>query len=747
MTPRGVQVWFQNRRAKTKQQAKKAEAAATANGGKPPADSSSTATSPYDPLAIAPCPDADEDDETKDEDALSPALPPSPLPPQSSEDTSPEETAIPLPSAASHSNANVDQLPNSTPDSRRGSIAHPVPLATWASSSPSTSSAPPTAPPPPSAAATSSTLGSPDLSGHVNAHVRLSTHPPSANSHTHLTVPDSAFLRRGSLPASALSSTLGHGRMAPTLQKRGFDPSARRRSTDMGGHRMMAHPYAHVAASANSQGMNAHATLNEGDELLHAQQPIRRPQLAPRLSAPFPHQGNNAMSGHPHSMPIVPSQRQQLPNQRHYDVSPIHVVSPHSPVYHQNAPGQGYDMFAPRHSIDGSALSLMQAQAHMNMGMHGQMNTGLDNGDAFGMSMSAHDGRYAISQRPIAPPVPGPLPSPNFSFGNPFVPGSSSNSSSNSASGTPPNGSSPSLLSLPRRASEGGVSDADTEESSAGPLSRFGSVASLGGSEVSWTSAYTSEGAPGEGEEANICGSRRESCASTGHFLEMFNELDVGSNGGTPAPPGMHEQHQLHHVPSTAHLSPNGYAHHVQPHSPDGLAGQQQSAEDGGYPSPSSASTISAGSTHSPHTHDTTAQHTNISSGSGRTQGHVRTNTSSELAYALSGDDSYAQASASKDNVAQLQYPVYSTEQGEAGTSDYHYAQEQVHQSHQDYSKGQQMAAHFPTLYEGYVYPPDGQVPGEGTGGMNEAYAAGAIELSHMCVPASQFMGGYMQYS
>ncbi len=221
----------------------------------------------------------------------------------------------------------------------------------------------------------------------------------------------------------------------------------------------------------------------------------------------------------------------------------------------------------------------------------------------------------------------------------------------------------------------------------------------------------------------------------------MFSDLDVGSNGGTPAPPVMHEQHQLHHVSSNAHLSPNGY-HHVQPQSPDG---QQQALEDGGYPSPSSTSTISAGSTHSPHTHDTTGQHTTMTGGNARPQAHVRTNTSSELAYALSGDDSYTQGNSSKDNIGQLQYPVYSPEQREATTSDYHYAQEQVHHPHQDYSKGQM--AHFPTLYEGYVYPPDNQVPGEGTGGMNEAYAAGAIELSHMCVPASQFMGGYMQYS
>ncbi|RPD72712.1 hypothetical protein L226DRAFT_572834 [Lentinus tigrinus ALCF2SS1-7] len=77
-----------------------------------------------------------------------------------------------------------------------------------------------------------------------------SIHPPSANSHAHLTVPDSAFLRRGSLPASALSSTLGHGRMAPTLQKRGFDASAHRRLRDT---RRIA-PFASVPPECTGQG-------------------------------------------------------------------------------------------------------------------------------------------------------------------------------------------------------------------------------------------------------------------------------------------------------------------------------------------------------------------------------------------------------------------------------------------------------------------------------------------------------------
>ena len=231
-------------------------------------------------------------------------------------------------------------------------------------------------------------------------------------------------------------------------------------------------------------------------------------------------------------------------------------------------------------------------------------------------------------------------------------------------------------------------------------------------------------------------------CSTSAHFLEIFSDLEVGSNGGTPAPPSMHEQHQQHlrHSSSSSHLSPPNYpVHHMQPHSPDAQAPQMSSDGDGGYPSPSSASTISAGSNHShQHTTNTTTNpHTNVGNGNGTRigQGHARTNTSSELAFAL-------QDAQAKDDMGQLQYPEYG-----AGNSDnmsheqgyQQYPQEQVHHAHPDYQKAQ---GHFPTVYEGYVYPPPGDE--------NEAYAAGAIELSHMCVPASEgvhFMGGYMQYS
>lgn len=241
----------------------------------------------------------------------------------------------------------------------------------------------------------------------------------------------------------------------------------------------------------------------------------------------------------------------------------------------------------------------------------------------------------------------------------------------------------------------------------------------------------------------------------------MFSEMEVGSNGGTPAPHGMSD-HQLRHANSNSHLSPGAYAaHQAQEHSPDG---HMHGTSDGdGYPSPSSASTVSAGSNNGGnHTmsQDTTHQqhHQQHTASGSRIQGqnHLR-NTSSELAYALQGEPEpprpyhqHQQSSAGEDDPSQLQYPMYDHQQQQQthnGEGDYAYGQDQGH-----YAKGP--VNHFPTLYEGYVYPHsgvDGQIPEEEAAMNQQVYAAGAIELGHMCVPASEgvhFMGGYMhQYS
>ncbi|KAH9855158.1 hypothetical protein C2E23DRAFT_724681 [Lenzites betulinus] len=754
MTPRGVQVWFQNRRAKTKQQAKKAEAASSTKSSDP----------------AAPRAEGDEDDDAEDADEPPSALPPSPLPPQSSEDATDEDFAT-ADSASADANASVLQdndQSNSASDSRRGSLAQ----SGWSPAPPAPASPSVSTAPPPSLTAPSSALSSPNPANHVNnTHVRLPTHPPSSYSHNHLAPTEIYSQRRTSLPPSLSSNGLGADmglNMVSGFRRRGgYDPNARRRSTDLGGHRIVAHPYISVAQSANGPH---HLYVEGEDGGLH--QAGRRPMLAQRASAPFVsnmHSPNaQAMHSpqphghHPHalSQPILPTQAQQrghLAPRPHFDMSPVPVSLSHSQGYNQPVIQHGYDLFAPRHSIDGSALGLSQAHAQMSLGASPLHGAGIDSG--FSMGLGIAGGNYAISHRPPPPAIPGPLPSPNFSFGNPF--GSSSSSTSNSASGTPPNGTSPPLLGL-RRTSESGVSDVDTEDSSGAPLSRFGSIASEG----SWTSAYVSDNGV-EGESAEACASRRMSGAS--EFLGLFSDMEVGSNGGTPAPHGLPEHHPLRHSTSSSHLEPNAYAAHhaqVQVHSPDGQ--QIHPTPDGdGYPSPSSASTVSAGSNNgqqNPMSLDTTQQQQqHIPSGS-RIQGqnHPRTNTSSELAYALQGEPEpvhtypqhhHQQASASEDDGAQLQYPMYGQlqqHQADNGENDqlaYSYAQDQGH-----YNKGQ--VNPFPTLYEGYAYPhnaTDVQIPEEEAGPLNQAYAAaGAIELSHMCVPASEglhFMGGYMQYS
>lgn len=288
-----------------------------------------------------------------------------------------------------------------------------------------------------------------------------------------------------------MGAGMGMGMVGSLRRRGGYDHNAPRRSTDLGGHRIVAHPYISVAQSANGP----HHLYAEGEDGLHPQPQTRRPHFAQRFTAPFPSSMHSPHHLHAHAQPVHPSQAaQQLAQRQPYDISPIPVALSHSQGYNQPPAHPGYDLFAPRHSIDGSALGLTQAHAQMSM----HMDAG---GDAFN-SLAG----YALSQRPAPATIPGPLPSPNFSFGNPFAGGSSSSSTSNSASGTPPNGASPPLLSL-RRTSESGVSDGDTEESSGAPLSRFGSIASIGGSEGSWTSAYVSE----NGEEGDACASRRMS--------------------------------------------------------------------------------------------------------------------------------------------------------------------------------------------------------------------------------------------
>lgn len=98
---------------------------------------------------------------------------------------------------------------------------------------------------------------------------------------------------------------------------------------------------------------------------------------------------------------------------------------------------------------------------------------------------------YAISSRPVPAPTSGPLPSPNFTFGHP--------ADSPSTSSPAPEGdyhdqvSELQCYSFGRRASEHDLEDDATSAASYDNYSRFGSIASMAGSESSNTSAYYSD--------------------------------------------------------------------------------------------------------------------------------------------------------------------------------------------------------------------------------------------------------------
>ncbi|KAJ7783330.1 hypothetical protein B0H16DRAFT_1297213 [Mycena metata] len=154
---------------------------------------------------------------------------------------------------------------------------------------------------------------------------------------------------------------------------------------------------------------------------------------------------------------------------------------------------------------------------------------------------------YPVSSRPIAAPIPGPLPSPGFSFGMP-------NASSDGDRNSP--------------VDFGGFSfgprdDADTEDdgSASYQMSRFGSIAS----ESSATSAYFSD-VGSTGEVPDFRNARRESCPSG--FLNLMSGLDVSGPRRASLAEGLIGNYSSHHSD-----------------------GERDSHGGVGYPSPSSTET------------------------------------------------------------------------------------------------------------------------------------------------------------
>ncbi|KAL0956459.1 hypothetical protein HGRIS_002605 [Hohenbuehelia grisea] len=124
---------------------------------------------------------------------------------------------------------------------------------------------------------------------------------------------------------------------------------------------------------------------------------------------------------------------------------------------------------------------------------------------------------YAISSRSIPPqPLPGPLPSPDFSFGAPTSP------SITSAGLTDDRGSPDSAHNFAYRDD---LDQDDDSSTSYGGFSRFGSIASVATSE---SSALYSDNCHAEHDLAGYDPTaRRDSCAST--FLDVMSNLSVAA--------------------------------------------------------------------------------------------------------------------------------------------------------------------------------------------------------------------------
>ncbi|KAH9938938.1 hypothetical protein B0H21DRAFT_52407 [Amylocystis lapponica] len=649
MSPRGVQVWFQNRRAKTKQLAKKEAAKRAGTVHKDEPDYSASPVPPSTPLLAS--------------QSNSPSLSPEGASPDvdiSVSSTAPStpnvEAVTPQPERSPLASNTSPFPPAHIQTSRSGS----APAGTWPIPTPSSA--------PASAQATSS--------------FQL---PYSAS---HLAPPDASLynLRRPSLPTLASHvQPLSHTHSLV----RGFDPAARRRScVDPHALRLSSHPYAHLAVAANESLYPEPPHTPSSAHMFHAPHQ-RRPILTQRMTVP-------TLYGVPSAPPPQP-----------------HTLTRHPSL-------NSYEQFVPS-----------APPPHTAQFAHGQEHS-RGHGQGHGYTIE----QYALSQRAVPAPIPGPLPAPDFSFGAP--------------TGSP---------SITREEEDGGSEEHECEydyASERGMLSRFGSVASVGGSESSWTSAYMSEpGSVGKREEAvvtvsmagnesadDIANGRRGSCAST-HFLEMFSGLEVDSqrpqgpqavlDQHSPAHPPMHSSPGLHHDPCALNHGQN----HALSH--ETVTNQ--------YPVP--APIISGGGAHH---HVQIPRHggshpRDAPSGAG----------SSSLAFAL-----HASGTEEISEMPDLSYPPSSESYNDqladtGGTADADFY------SH-DPAGLAKAAQYAPNGYDpavasdvyamevaayGSVLAYGGDAAGDSA--PNPIYGSGAIELNHMCVPASvamEYMSmGYMQYS
>ncbi|KAL4248159.1 hypothetical protein ABKN59_007890 [Abortiporus biennis] len=579
MTPRGVQVWFQNRRAKTKSQAKKAGkngVVVTANpnmrGNEHTGDSPSVS-----------------DREVSSPPAIAGKNNTSP-PPANTDGISPLDASADDAVSVSSSSNTITEV---TRDEEEDTKDEPEGDGLW------TQPYPFGQPPAPPSSSGSSNSSNVTATAAANTSVSLPNTPEHVGgaSPSLLNVPDANLLaqRRPSLPIivsppSQLDHIPGSLRGPHSLRNHSisgpaFDQHGRRRSVDFNASRLSAHPYAYLAQHVNSnvyggphnvrRGSMPHV-FNQSYEQFIGQddgtssapsgfglgltQIGRRPGLAQRLSmsASIPAQQR------PYPQPLQQSNQFGPPRQVSVTELPTN-----------NSPGSNESNMSNMNGFS-SAVTPSSSSSSSNSSSPPPLNIS---------GQRANYANIAISSRGIPEPIPGPLPSPNFSFGD-----APTNLPPNSVRRSVSSRPSPRLVHrLYSRRSVGGE-DPDTEDDGSAASSqydsrsRFGSFASAAGSESSFTTSVSGGGYYTGSEKGATNGSgqqqqggignedrspnpngfdpdmRRGSCTS-GQFLEMFSDMDVnGSPNGNGSSTGGSTPHPI----SISSSSPSEYPPSVQ---------------------------------------------------------------------------------------------------------------------------------------------------------------------------------------
>ncbi|KAJ3803307.1 hypothetical protein GGU11DRAFT_740008 [Lentinula aff. detonsa] len=324
----------------------------------------------------------------------------------------------------------------------------------------------------------SSQESSPTGTSPPQLHVSIDSSIPSWQSSPLVTPDDSrpsgeldmCLIRRGSLPVDVFYNDDGSAAWPPSVAH--LDSFARRRSVDASLYRLAANPYANLARAKNSA--------------------LSGSRFPGHVNGPFSLSRSSSTSSDFTNHPPMPHHQGGLHVRRSSADSRAYRLSPHGiPVSPSPSPMSAYHSSTIRSSLPDTRL-------------------------------------FAFSTRPISSPLPGPLPSPDYSFG--IASSMSSITSPDSERNSPDN--SHGLLFR----GEDLETEDDATSASYGGYSRFGSITSI--TSDSSNSAYYSDVSncvdPSNGSELCPDTSHQQHRRDSGHFVGLMSDLNVGGLSHPP---------------------------------------------------------------------------------------------------------------------------------------------------------------------------------------------------------------------